>query len=135
MARSPAAPSWLTGLRWRRAPARAAIRPLGRPWDPPLHVAREPASTSHWGGSPASLLPAGKGPSSAALAAHHRHRGRTALRLRVRVGLASLSFFILFFENLKFNTCVWAIHMSMKMPKTVRQHWVYMSFWIKEKRG
>lgn len=24
------------------------------------------------------------------------------------------------------NTCAWGIHISMKVPKSVRQHWVYM---------
>lgn len=26
------------------------------------------------------------------------------------------------------------IHISMKIPKTVRQHWVYMTFWTKKGR-
>ena len=38
-------------------------------------------------------------------------------------------------ENLIFNTHARGIHISMKIPRTVRQHWVYMTFWTKEKRG
>lgn len=37
-------------------------------------------------------------------------------------------------ENLNFNTCAWGIRTSRKIPKTVRQNEVSMTFWTKEKR-
>lgn len=31
-------------------------------------------------------------------------------------------------ENKNFNTCAWGILIRMKIPKTLRHHWVYMTF-------
>lgn len=33
-----------------------------------------------------------------------------------------------------FNTCVGGKHINMKIPKTVRQHWVYKKFSDKEEK-
>lgn len=29
---------------------------------------------------------------------------------------------------------IWGIHISMKTPKIVRQHWVYMTLWGKREK-
>lgn len=34
---------------------------------------------------------------------------------------------------MNFNMCAQGIHISIKIPKTVRQSWGYVSLWTKEK--
>lgn len=37
-------------------------------------------------------------------------------------------------RNSNFNMCAQGMHISMKIPKTLRQHWVYMTLLDKGKR-
>lgn len=44
-----------------------------------------------------------------------------------------VDWFFLIEENLSFDISTWGIHIDMNIAKALRKHWVYKTFWTKEK--